>query len=474
MSADDKLGASDLDQVREGLRLAHPPDPEQLAQEKAKLTELESAGFFTRSAYYMKLNGPGYLQSAMTLGGGTAFSCLFAGALFGYQLLWVAPVGMLLGVIVLSAVSHQTLSTGMRPFEAMRKYAGAPFAWGWALGALFSSIIWHFPQYSLAAASLSDMTKFAGYEVAPQWTSFVILAGAVAMSGMYGGSARLTRAYERILKYMVWGIVVCFGLVVLKTGISDWGALARGFFTFQIPGETGTAKGLTLVISGLAAAVGINMVFLYPYSLLARGWGREHRRLARFDLGLGMLVPYALAASLMVIAAANTIHVDEGYDGTKMNPVAFAQSIEFVVGPTLSRIVFNLGVMGMALSSITLQMLCAGFVCAELFGWEVGSKRYRLATLIPTPGVLAPLIWGKYLAWLAIPTTITCGLFLPIAYFGFVLLQRNRNYLKDDLPSGWRGKTWFSGMVFATLFMLAAFGYYLYDKFGHYLTDIFA
>ena len=52
-----------------------------------------------------------------------------------------------------------------------------------------------------------------------------------------------------------------------------------------------------LILSGLAAAVGINMVFLYPYSLLARGWGREHRRLARFDLYAGMLVPYTLAAS---------------------------------------------------------------------------------------------------------------------------------------------------------------------------------
>lgn len=466
MSASDKLGASELDQVREGLRLAHPPDPEQLAAEKAKLTELESAGFVERSKYYMKLNGPGYLQSAMTLGGGTAFSCLFAGALFGYQLLWVAPVGMLLGVIVLSAVSHQTLSTGMRPFEAMRKYAGAPFAWGWALGALFSSIIWHFPQYALASASLSDMAKFGGMDIAPKYTSFVILALAVLMSGMYGGSARMTRTYERLLKYMVWGIVLCFGLVVFQTGISDWGELGRGFFTFQIPGDSGTTKGLTLVLAGLSAAVGINMVFLYPYSLLARGWGREHRRLARFDLGLGMLVPYMLAASLMVIAAANTIHLDEGYDGTKMHPVAFAAALQKIVDPALARIVFNLGVMGMALSSITLQMLCSGFVCGELFGWEVGSRRYRLATLIPTPGVLAPMIWSSHLAWLAVPTTIACGFLLPIAYLGFLKLQKSRDYLGDDLPTGFRGRAWLGGIAFTTIFLLAFFGYYLVDKFA--------
>jgi len=121
---------------REGLRMAHPPDPVELARERELLAELETKGWGERTRAYLKFAGPGYLQSAFTLGGGTAAASLFAGAAFGYQLLWVAPVAMLLGVIMLSAVAYQTLSTGMRPFDAMRRYAGAPFAWGWALGAL--------------------------------------------------------------------------------------------------------------------------------------------------------------------------------------------------------------------------------------------------------------------------------------------------------------------------------------------------
>ena len=78
---------------------------------------------------------------------------------------------------------------------------------------------------------------------------------------------------ERLLKYMVWLVVICFGLVVIRTGI-DFGALLRGFFAFAIPGEQNGVHGATVMLSALAAAVGINMVFLYPYTLLARGWGR--------------------------------------------------------------------------------------------------------------------------------------------------------------------------------------------------------
>ena len=46
---------------------------------------------------------PGWLQGAMTLGGGSAASSLLAGALFGYQLLWVQPLAMLLGIVMLNA-----------------------------------------------------------------------------------------------------------------------------------------------------------------------------------------------------------------------------------------------------------------------------------------------------------------------------------------------------------------------------------
>ena len=146
MSQAERIGGQELETVREGLMMARPPDPERLAEERRLLASLEGQGLWRRVRGYWSLSGPGYLQSAMTLGGGTASASLFAGAVFGYELLWVAPVAMLFGVIMLSAVAWQTLSTGMRPFGAMRRFAGAPFAWGWAIGALRASVIGHFPQ----------------------------------------------------------------------------------------------------------------------------------------------------------------------------------------------------------------------------------------------------------------------------------------------------------------------------------------
>ena len=457
----------------QGLPMVRPRDAPSLEAEKQWLRELESKGGVERTLAYLKHVGPGYMQSAMTLGGGTAAASLFAGAAFGYQLLWVAPVAMLLGIIMLAAVAHQTLSSGMRPFDAMRRHAGPFFAYGWALGALLSSIIWHFPQYSLASAVLVDMGDLAGVTLHRGWMGVLVLVWAIAATMMYGTSPGWIRAFERLLKYMVWFVIICFALVVFRTGISDLGGLLRGFFTFQIPPERNGVAAITVVISGLAAAVGVNMVFLYPYSLLARGWGREHRRLARFDLFTGMFIPYMLATSLMVIATANTLHAGGEFAGKGLSPVQAAQALSDVVGPTMARVVFNLGILAMALSTITLHMLCCGFVCSEIFGWRVGSVAYRLATLLPAPGVLGAVYWSDMAIWIAVPTNVLCGFLLPIAYVGFIILQRRRAYLGADMPTGTKGVAWLGGMLLATCVLVAFLGWFAvtrlpgyFEKFG--------
>jgi manganese transport protein len=461
------------DRAIHGLPMVDAPDPSALEAERAWLRELDAAPTATRWWAFLKRGGPGYLQAALTLGGGTAASSLFAGAAFGYQLLWVAPVAMLLGVVMMAAVAHQTLSTGLRPFAAMKRFAGPFFAYGWAVGALVASIVWHFAQYSLAGAVLEDIGQVAGVGLSRTAGGALVLVWAVVVVVGFGASARWTKAFDNGLRFLVYGIILCFGFVVLKTGIHDPAALLRGFFAFAVPEGSDGVSGLAVVISGLAAAVGVNMIFLYPYTLLARGWGREHRRLARFDLGAGMFLPYLLATSLMVIATANVLHFgDAPFSGARLSPVEAAGALAPVVGETGGRIVFDLGILGMAMSTIALHMLCAGFACSEMFGWKVGSPKYKLACLLPAPGVLGAVFWSDLAIWIAVPTTILCGALLPIAYLGFLKLQRSRGYLGDDLPRGPKAAAWFGGMVVATLTITVFLAWFAITKGPGFLAGL--
>ncbi|MHC4378767.1 MAG: divalent metal cation transporter [Planctomycetota bacterium] len=453
-----------------GLPMVHPPDPAELEQERRWLREVAGRPWLARARAYVGRGGPGYLQSALTLGGGSASASLLAGAAFGYDLLWVAPLGMLMGGVVLAAVAHQTLSTGERPFEAMRRHAGGVFAWGWAIGALMASVVWHFAQYSLASAVVVDLGAAAGAELPRFGAGLAILLWAVITAQTFGSGGAANRIFERVLRWMVWMIVALFGVVAVRAGIDDPGAILRGFTSFRLPEDRGDVAAIALVISGLAAAVGVNMLFLYPYTLLARGWGREHRELARFDLGLGMVVPYAIATALMTITAANTVHAD--FSGTSISPVEAAQTLGGLLGPVWGRVLFDLGLLSMLLTTITLHMVCAGFACSEMFGLKFGSRGYRLALLLPTPGVLGSLFWSDLSVWLAVPTGVITGFLLPLAYLGFVKLQRSTAYLGDDRPRGASGAAWIGGMVLATVVLLVFLGWYLVTKGPGFLERI--
>ena len=99
---------------------------------------------------FAKLSGPGWLQSAITLGGGSLAGALFLGVIGGYSILWVQLLAMILGVIMLCAISYITLSTGRSPFEAMRNEINPVLAWGWLIATLLANLVWALPQYSLA------------------------------------------------------------------------------------------------------------------------------------------------------------------------------------------------------------------------------------------------------------------------------------------------------------------------------------
>ena len=279
---------------------------------------------------------------------------------------------------------------------------------------------------------------------------------------MYGKSPRLVRIYESFLKYTVWGIVLMLLWVLLNTE-TNWGAVMAGFVP-SLPEDRNGISSLSLVVAGLGAAVGVNMLLLYPYSLLARGWGREHRGLARFDLFTGMLIPYALASSLMVIAAANTLADQSVGKGAAVGKMAGV--LGEVIGPVAGTLIFDLGMLAMALSTITLHMVCCGFVAMEWFGLPFGSLKQRLFMLLPVPGFLAPLFWGDLAVYLAIPTTILCSTMLPVAYIGFLILQRSKRYLGADRQTGLRGVLAVGGLVAAMLVILVGLTAYIVKLLG--------
>ncbi len=493
MSSETKESAAP--QTNAGLPMSPKWDPEKLAAEKAELQALESAPLGKRSWGYVKRTGPGLLQSAMTLGAGSATASVLAGASFGYKLLWVQPLAMFFGVMMLAALSNVVLTRGERPYESFGKQVWKPLVVLWALGTVLASVIWHFPQYTLLAGAGRDLASACGLQIAnggnvPAWinglalaleplgfkvntdvttlgylVSFLvggaILAMNIFMVFNYGKGAKGVKMYERFLRFMIALVIVFFLLVcVMNFSRIDWLELGKGFCGYYgLPKDpvTGKVETATIlqVLGMLGAAVGINMTFLYPYSLLAKGWGPEHRKLARWDLGMTMFLPFSLVTSLIIVAMTVT-NVYTGADAvqTGLTPLGAAAAFEGIPG---GRFIFCLGLMGMCGGAVSTHMVACGFTLCEMLGGEMTQKRFRLFALTPCIGVLGVVI--NLPMWFPVVASAVCFTMLPIAYVIFFYLNNKRSYIGDAVGKGAK-RAIFNVILFAAL-VFACFGSYI-------------
>jgi hypothetical protein len=317
-----------------------------IENEKQSLSQAEASGLLSRLGAYTKLSGPGWLQSAITLGGGSLASSLFLGVLAGYSLLWLQPMAIVLGIIMLSAISHVTLSTGQSPFSSINNEINPVLGWGWAIATIMANIVWCLPQFSLGTAAVTqNLFPALNNTSGKVLICASILGTAFLVVRAYDKGSSGVKLFDWILKIMVGIVVISFFGVVVKlslNGDADWGKIVGGFVPnfslltqpadVYIPflEQTGEFRNFwetkiiglqqDVMISAAATAVGINMTFFMPFVLLRRKWGREHRGLAKFDLWTALLIPYVIATSCVVIAAGTRFNgkPDSAYnnDGT--------------------------------------------------------------------------------------------------------------------------------------------------------------
>ena len=302
-----------------------------IEQQAKYLQEAESKGLGSRILAYSKLSGPGWLQSAITLGGGSLASSLFLGVLAGYSLLWLQPVAILLGIIMLSSVTHVTLSTGQSPFVSINNEINPVLGWGWAVATIMANVVWCLPQFSLGTAAITqNLLPGMNNSWGKALCCLLILGIAISVVWAYDRGNKGVKIFDWILKIMVGMVVISFFGVVIKLGTSgelDWAEIFSGFVpdlsllnepaSMYAPflSQVGDYKlfwetkiiGMQrdVMISAAATAVGINMTFFMPFVLLRRRWGREHRGLAKFDLWTALLIPYVIATTCVVIAAGS-------------------------------------------------------------------------------------------------------------------------------------------------------------------------
>ena len=270
-----------------------------IEKDRALIADAKAKGKVATLGVFSRLSGPGWLQSAITLGGGSLASSLYLGVLGGFMFLWLQPVAMMAGIVMLSAIAYITLSTGQRPLQAINQHVSPILGWGWLLASMMANLVWSLPQFALASASFQQ-NLFPGIFgtdalIPDPWNKvavgLIILAITLTMGTVYSIGGKGVKVFEIIVKGLVGTTVLCFIGVVVTLSIQGelaWNAILDGFiprlslisqpveslqtFVAQVPDQFQTfwktlivGQQRDVMISAAATAVGINMTFLLPY-----------------------------------------------------------------------------------------------------------------------------------------------------------------------------------------------------------------
>lgn len=420
------------------------PDPssDTYERELAAIESVADAPPAKKFLAYAKLSGPGWLQGAITLGGGSLAGALFLGSTSGFGAMWVQPLAMICGIIMLSAIAYVTLSTGSRPFHAINRHLNPLLGWSWLIATIMANIVWTMPQFALATGAIQQ-NLLGGADFKPIIVTLPLLILGLFVNWLYQSEGQGAKAFDLIIKVMVAVIILSFMAVVialLTSGRLPIAKILGGYipnplalfkpapaYDALIAQSNFTEYWTTKIadqqrdvtFAAFGSAVGINMTFLLPYTLLKKRWGKKHRGLSITDLSIGLFIPFFLATSCVVIASASSFHgkvaneevlseksslafrpeiARAGYliDNPKKTKVsednlnqylnkvttadlqlnhmltkrdagALAITLEPFAGKVVSQRIFGVGVLGMAVSTVIILMLMNGLAFQEAF-----------------------------------------------------------------------------------------------------------
>lgn len=326
-------------------------------QQREVILKAREKGALSTLATYIRFSGPGWLQSAITIGGGSLSNSLYLGVLVGFTCMWVQPLAMILGVAMLSAIAYITLSSEEPPLVAVNKHVSPILGWGWLIASMMANVVWALPQYAVSAGALQQNLfpgffgwgehsgVFGSIKGGTAAAAVIVLGIALFNVMLYNRGGRGAKIFETIIKFLIGGIVICFFGVIVKLSFApdsglNWGAVFSGLIPdlkIFVEPAAGIAAEIAKVeaafqdfwsqlvvgrqrdvmIGAASTAVGINMTFLLPYSMLRKGWGRDFRGLAVFDLATGLVIPFTIATGCVVMATASQFHTKpaEGFLG---------------------------------------------------------------------------------------------------------------------------------------------------------------
>ncbi len=257
--------------------------------------EKKAAAPTTRMGRLAKIIGPGIIAVLSWLGAGDLITSSVAGANYGYAMMWVLAVSLLLRFLIVNIIARFQLCNNQ----------GMTILQGYAQ--LHPFFAWFMLGYALIMGHLTNayMIKGAGEALAtllhinqPLLASFAVVLGVWLLVG---------RNIYSLIEGVMKGLLALMTLAFMALAIMskpDVGGILAGTIGFSIPPDEGVHGALLVAVSVIGAVAGSIANFVHPYVMRQKGWvGPEHKRIQRNDLLFAVFVGIIINLAIWVVGA---------------------------------------------------------------------------------------------------------------------------------------------------------------------------
>lgn len=173
---------------------------------------------------WLRLFGPGAIIASMTIGTGELVFSSRGGAIFGYRMLWIFVVILLLKWVLTVTAARHIVLTGVHPLERWMELPGPR---GWLPTIFLILAILTFPVWAgfLSGVTGTLLAELIGFDH-HVWGAIVLIAAMTLIAT--GGYRVLERAQLVILGLMMGAVTITLFLLQ-----PDWLAMLHGMFVPQ-------------------------------------------------------------------------------------------------------------------------------------------------------------------------------------------------------------------------------------------------
>lgn len=368
---------------------------------------------------YMDRMGPTWLAGAIAAGPATMASLLTAGAGYGYTLLWVVILAAALGALGQYLAARLAYFTEAGIVSVVETHLGEGWAWVLVVDVVLAAGLAQLVIMQTAANVSASLTGFDARLWAVVWA--LLLAVGLASGGY--------RFAELGAKVLVSLVVLVF--VVTAIAVPTDPAAAAGGLVPQIPDGLSGA----LVAAGvLGGAVHVTLLVMQSYTMQARGWGRSERGFIRFDIASSMLVAFGIYGLAIFLVAASVLHAP-GIDAEAITAIGAGEALAPTVGE-YATVLFLLGLLGAALSTLGGNTVVPPYAVADKLGWErsIEDPRYRaLVVCVALASAGGTFLGGSFFSLLVL--VLAFGLVgTPFAIVVILYLLNDPSVVDETLP----------------------------------------